>query len=187
MNRLYYLCWGTLILLSACTTSGGQTETTTENTLIINESAVARIDSTLQAYVNDSIVAGASALIYEKGKEVYFNAFGDSDRAAGTPMDRNTIVQIFSMTKPVTGVALMTLYEEGKFELDDPLSNYAPEFADMQVYAGEDANGELTFEPTVREITVRDLTRHTAGFINGPDNPKLAELITQADPMNRKA
>ncbi|HCX76495.1 MAG TPA: serine hydrolase, partial [Algoriphagus sp.] len=56
-------------------------------------------------------VAGISALVYEKGEEVYFNAFGYADREAGVPMDRNTIVKIYSMTKPVTGVALMSLYE----------------------------------------------------------------------------
>jgi CubicO group peptidase (beta-lactamase class C family) len=170
---------------SACTNSSSQNDPPQEQpSRVVNEAAVARIDSTLQSYIEDSTLAGVSALVYEKGEEVYFNAFGMANRENNIPMDRNTIVRIYSMTKPITGVALMTLYEEGAFDLDDPVAKYAPEFADMQVYAGEDANGELTFEPAVREITIRDLTRHTAGFINSPDNPKLAALITEADPMN---
>nr|WKN34281.1 serine hydrolase [Tunicatimonas sp. TK19036] len=185
MKHILLLSCGALLLFSSCTTSEGQTETATETTAIVNDAAKTRIDSTLQAYVTDSIVAGASALVYEDGKEVYYNAFGMADQAAGTPMDRNTIVQIFSMTKPITGVALMTLYEDGKFQLDDPLSKYAPEFADMQVYAGEDANGEMKLEPAHREITIRDITRHTAGFANSPDNPGVGPLMKEADPMNR--
>jgi len=195
MNRLYSFFSIRLILpllyllalavTSACTNSSSQNGSPDEqSTRVVDEAAVARIDSTLQSYIEDSTLAGVSALVYERGEEVYFNAFGMADRENAIPMDRNTIVRIYSMTKPITGVALMTLYEEGAFDLDDPVAKYAPEFADMQVYAGEDANGELTFEPAVREMTIRDLTRHTAGFINGADNPKLAALITEADPMN---
>ena len=71
-------------------------------------------------------LVGVSALIYQDGHEAYFGAFGQADREAGKPMTRDTLVQIFSMTKPITGVALMSLYEAGKFQLDDPLAKYAP-------------------------------------------------------------
>lgn len=142
-----------------------------------------RIDSTLKSFIDSNKTMGISALIVEKGKEVYFNAYGYADKEANTPMDRNTIVRIFSMTKPITGVALMTLYEKGLFKLDDPLSKYAPEFANMQVFRGVDANGNLILEPAKRPITVRDITRHTAGFAT-PDNPALAELIKKADTFN---
>jgi CubicO group peptidase (beta-lactamase class C family) len=101
--------------------------------------------------------------------------FGYADREAKIPMDRNTIVRIYSMTKPVTGVALMTLYEKGAFQLDDPLSKYAPEFADMKVYKGVDASGNLILEPAKRPITIRDITRHTAGFAIGTELPGLKE------------
>ena len=120
--------------------------------------------------MDDGSIVGASALIFEKDKEVYFNAFGYADRESKTPMDRNTIVRIYSMTKPVTGAALMTLYEKGAFQLDDPLSKYAPEFDNMKVYVGTDANGQMILEPAHRAITILDITRHTAGFItNNPD------------------
>ncbi|MGC6751843.1 serine hydrolase domain-containing protein, partial [Escherichia coli] len=78
---------------------------------------------------------GVSALVWIDGHEVYFGARGDADREAHRPMTRDTLFQIFSMTKPVTGVALMQLWEQGKFRIDDPLADYLPEFANVRVYA----------------------------------------------------
>ena len=118
--------------------------------------------------------------MYERGKEVYFGAFGLADRENNKPMTRDTIVQIFSMTKPVTGVALMQLYERGKFELDEPLAVYAPEFADVKVYAGLDASGQPKYEAPKRPITVRDILRHTAGF-HGDGSPEAVAAIYRAD------
>ncbi|RYZ46335.1 MAG: class A beta-lactamase-related serine hydrolase, partial [Chitinophagaceae bacterium] len=135
-------------------------------------------------FIDSNKTAGVSALIFEKGKEVYYNAFGFADREAQKPMDRNTLVRIFSMTKPVTGVALMTLYDKGLFQLDDPLSNYLPEFRDMQVYKGVDASGKMITGPAKRPITVRDITRHTAGFVSDNALPGLGELVKQVDAMN---
>src|SRR5680860_1593302 len=152
---------------------------------IITDSVKTRIDSTLQAFVDSGNIAGVSALIFEKDKEVYFNAFGHADREANKPMDRNTIVQIYSMTKPITGVALMTLYEEGKFDLDDPVSKYAPEFADMKVYTGEDASGKPILEDPKRPMTIRDLTRHTAGF-GGEGETGLGKIVAETDALNRE-
>jgi len=153
---------------------------------IINKSVKARIDATLKSFVDSGKIAGVSALVFEKNKEVYYNAFGYADREAKIPMDRNTIVRIYSMTKPVTGTALMMLYEKGAFQLDDPLSKYAPEFADMKVYKGVDASGNLILEPVKRPITIRDLTRHTAGFATSTDLPtELSELVSKTNAMNQ--
>ncbi len=150
---------------------------------VVNDVAKARIDSTLKAFVDAGKIAGASALIVEKGKEVYFNAFGNADREANKAFDRNTIVRIYSMTKPVTGTALMQLYEKGMFQLDDPLSKYLPEFADMKVFSGKDAKGNMILVPTKRPILVRDITRHTAGFA-GQGHEELGEMVRAADLMN---
>jgi CubicO group peptidase (beta-lactamase class C family) len=145
----------------------------------------AAIDSALKSLVDSKQIVGASALVYERGQEAYFGAFGLADRENNKPFARDTVVQIFSMTKPVTGVALMQLYERGKFELDAPLAVYAPEFAEMQVYAGTDANGQPKYEAPKRPITVRDILRHTAGF-NGDGAPEaVTALYRQADPRNR--
>jgi CubicO group peptidase (beta-lactamase class C family) len=131
----------------------------------------ARIDDALRALVQNGAIVGVSALVYERGREAYFGAFGFADRENRVPMARDTIVQIFSMTKPIVGVALMKLYERGKFQLDDPLANYLPEFADVRVYAGQDADGRPKFEAPKRPITVRDILRHTAGFAVADDSP----------------
>ena len=78
----------------------------------------------------------------------------------------------------------MKLYEKGAFQLDDPLSKYAPEFADMKVFKGVDGSGNIIHEPVKRPITIRDLTRHTAGFAAGTDIPGLRELVRKTNPMN---
>ena len=142
----------------------------------------ANIDAALKALVDDQRIIGVSALVYERGREAYFGAFGLADRENGKPMARDTIVQIFSMTKPVTGVALMMLYERGKFELDAPLSNYLPEFANVQVYAGQDANGQARYEAPKRPISVRDILRHTAGFATDGSPAPLGPLYKSVDP-----
>jgi CubicO group peptidase (beta-lactamase class C family) len=153
---------------------------------ILNDITKSRIDSTLKSLVDSGSVAGVSALIFEKDKEVYFNAFGYADREKKVSMDRSTIVRIFSMTKPVTGAALMKLYEEGKFQLDDPLSKYAPEFANLKVFAGFDPKGKMILEEPHRPVTIRDITRHTAGFVsNQPDTTTaLGKLVKHTDAMN---
>jgi CubicO group peptidase (beta-lactamase class C family) len=150
---------------------------------VVTAEVKSRIDATLKHFTDSGKTTGVSALIFEKGKEVYFNAFGYADREANVKMDRNTIVRIFSMTKPVTGVALMSLYEKGAFQLDDPLSKYAPEFANMKVFTGVDSSGNVLSEPAKRPITIRDITRHTAGFA-GMEIPALANLVRKADVMN---
>lgn len=180
MNKITYVALGLSILFTACSSQQSSEKQ------IIDEMAVSRLDSTLQSFVDTQSAAGVSALIYEDGEEVYFNAVGQADREAGVPMDRNTLVQIFSMTKPITGVALMTLYEEGAFELDDNLSEYAPEFADMTVYEGMDEDGNPILTEPNREITIRDLTRHTAGFANDTNAEYVGPLLAEAEPMNRE-
>lgn len=177
MTRIIYLLL-LAVVFAACQKSTEQTSGG-----VVNEKIKTKIDSTLQAMVDAGKIAGASALIVENDKEVYFNAFGKADSTK--PFDRNTIVRIFSMTKPVTGVALMQLYEKGLFQLDDPLSKYAPEFADMKVIDTVDAKGNMILKPLTRAITIRDLTRHTAGFANG-DHPILGKMVQEADLMNRE-
>ena len=142
----------------------------------------AAIDAALSGLIQSKSLVGVSALVYDNGHEAYFGAFGQSDREAGKPMTRDTLVQIFSMTKPITGVAFMSLFEKGKFKLDDPLTKYAPEFAKLRVYVGTDAQGTLVTEPLRRPVTLRDITRHTVGFYNGTDDTPLAARVHAVDP-----
>jgi CubicO group peptidase (beta-lactamase class C family) len=142
-----------------------------------------RIEKALSAMVDTGRTAGVSVLIWKDGGEAYFGSAGFADREAGRRMSRDTIAQIYSMTKPVTGVALMQLWEQGKFGLDDPLSRYLPDFASMQVYAGKDAAGSPVYRAAARPISVRDVMRHTAGFAYGPGNTPAHDAYVKADPL----
>ncbi len=126
----------------------------------------ARIDATLSGYVERGELVGVSALVYEDGEEAYFGAFGMADRTDGIPVARDSIVRIYSMTKPITGVTLMTFYDDGRFELDDPLADYLPEYADVRVWVSGDGD-EANFDAPARPITISDILRHTAGFGGG--------------------
>lgn len=140
----------------------------------------AHIDHVLRGIVEQGRAVGVSALVYERGQEAYAGAFGMADREAGRAMARDTLAQVYSMTKPVTGVVLMTLFEEGKFELDAPLSTYLPEYADVQVYAGEDADGTPRLVAPARPILVRDILRHTAGFASAQEDTPVARMYRDA-------
>jgi CubicO group peptidase (beta-lactamase class C family) len=137
----------------------------------------ARIDRALADMVASGRATGVEALVWKDGREIYFGATGLADREANRPFRRDTLVQIYSMTKPVTGTALMQLWEQGKFGLDDPLSRYLPQFATMLVQDGSE------WRPARRPVTIRDVLRHTAGFAYG-DGPSAAEkAFAAADPL----
>lgn len=144
-----------------------------------------QVDAALKSFTDSGKLVGVSALVTKDGKEVYYGAFGYADREAARPMARDTIVQIYSMTKPITGVALMTLWEAGKFKLDDPVAKYIPELANVKVYSGTDASGVPILVAPNRPMTIRDLARHTAGLTYcGNDNlPALKAQCTAVDPL----
>lgn len=144
----------------------------------------ARIDKALAQMVASGRGVGVSALVWKDGREVYFGSAGQADREASRPMARDTLVQIFSMTKPVTGVALMQLWEQGKFGLDDPLSDYLPEFAATKVFLGNDTAGKPILRAPKRPISIRDVLRHTAGFGYGPGVDVPGQAWAAADPLN---
>lgn len=144
----------------------------------------ARVDHALKEMVSSGRAAGTSALVWRDGKEVYFGTAGYADREAGKPFRRNTLVQIWSMTKPVTGVALMQLWEQGRFRLDDPLSDYLPDFAQTKVFAGIDGAGNPILRPPHRPVLIRDIMRHTAGFGEGATDSYPQKIFDAADPLN---
>jgi CubicO group peptidase (beta-lactamase class C family) len=125
----------------------------------------------MDRHVAEKQIPGAIGLIARRGKIAYQEAFGMADAEAGKPMRLDTIHRIYSMSKPITSVAVMMLYEEGKFQLSDPVAKYLPEFAKMQV--GIEEKDPQTGKPTLktapakRPITVRDLLRHTSGLTYG--------------------
>ncbi|MDQ1633224.1 MAG: hypothetical protein QOJ32_33, partial [Frankiaceae bacterium] len=95
-----------------------------------------RIDTHFARYVDDGRLSGYSALVARKGQVAHLSSYGQADIEAGRPVAADTLWRIYSMTKPVTSVAAMMLWEQGAFELTDPVSKFLPSFADMRVYDG---------------------------------------------------
>lgn len=127
-----------------------------------------RIGAVMKEHVAAGRVPGAIGLILRNGKVGYFESYGYQDIETKKPMPKDAIFRIYSMTKAVTGVAAMMLYEEGKFALNDPVSKYLPEFKDMRVAVDktDPATGKRVYYtvPAELPITVRDLLRHTSGI-----------------------
>jgi CubicO group peptidase (beta-lactamase class C family) len=124
---------------------------------------LARLNAKMHAYVDQGSTAGVITLIARHGKIIHFDVYGKSDIESGAPMQANSLFRMYSMTKPLTSTALLMLYEEGKFQLDDPLEKYFPEFKDLKVYVSGSGDS-MKLEPPLRKPTVRDIFRHTAGF-----------------------
>lgn len=133
---------------------------------------LARLDAAMQAEVDAGRKAGIVTLIARRGRVAHLKAYGMAERESGTPMRADSLFRLYSMTKPITSVALLMLYEEGKFQLSDPLEKYIPAFKDVQVLAGMDGE-RMRLEPPRRKPTIHDVFRHTAGFSYGfnPQTP----------------
>ncbi|HVY81814.1 MAG TPA: serine hydrolase domain-containing protein, partial [Steroidobacteraceae bacterium] len=129
-------------------------------------------------------LSGMVTLIARHGRLVYSDAYGLQDIASKKPMAPDTIFRIYSMTKPITGVAMMILYEEGKWLPDDPLSRHIPEFANLKVFAGLDAKGQPILETPAHPPTVGELMTHSAGFTYGifGDTP-VDKMVREANPL----
>jgi len=126
-----------------------------------------RLHSAMQQEVDQKQLAGIVTILARHGKVVEERTYGKKDIASGAPMTKDTIFRIYSMSKPVTGVAMMILYEEGKWHPSDPISKYIPEFAKLKVFKGVDQSGNPILEDPVHPPTMRELMTHTAGFTYG--------------------
>ena len=137
----------------------------------LSSDRLARIRAALQVYLDRQQIAGAVTLVARRGRVAHLETWGVLDLETKRPMREDTLFRIASMTKPITSVAVMMLYEEGRFQLRDPISKFIPEFKDPQVAVAtrpDDQLAEAAFKtvPAEREITIRDLLTHTAGLPN---------------------
>jgi CubicO group peptidase (beta-lactamase class C family) len=123
---------------------------------------LARLGAVLRGEIERGRVPGAVVLIARRGRVGFFDSFGQRDAASGTPMPKDAIFRIYSMTKPVTSVAAMMLWEEGRFLLGDPIAKYLPELSGLDVAVERGA--EIERVPVERAITIHDLLRHTSGL-----------------------
>ena len=150
------------------------------------EVGVGRLDRITQMFKADTDakrIPGAVIMIARNGKVVYHEAFGVQDPATGKPMQKDSIFRMYSMTKPITGVAVLMLMEEGKIRLTDPISKYLPALKSPKVMVESvDAQGRrvATTVPANREITIQDLLRHTSGITYGAGNSLAEQTMAKA-------
>ena len=147
----------------------GQFPTVTPEEVGLSSERLARVSEAFEGYADDGRIAGAVGLVARHGKLAWAKAWGMRDLAAGDPMEIDDIFRIFSMTKPITSVAVMMLWEEGHFRLDDRIGRYLPELGNMVVADLERSTSPdgIVTVPAERQITIRDLLRHTSGLSYG--------------------
>lgn len=134
-------------------------------TVGVSAERLGRIDKVIQQFVDEKKLNGATAIVVRDGKIVYHKAIGYSNAEKKTPLKKDDIFRIASMTKPIVSTAVMMLFEEGKFLLDDPISKYIPEFKNPQVLdVFNAADTTYTTKPAKREISIRDVLSHTSGI-----------------------
>jgi CubicO group peptidase (beta-lactamase class C family) len=122
-----------------------------------------RINDVTSGYINRSDLAGTVSLVMRRGEVVHFQCSGKMSLETGVPMQEDSIFRIYSMTKPITSVAIMILYERGYFQLDTPVSKFIPEFKHMEVFESGTVDDYKTVKPQ-REMTIGDLLKHTSGI-----------------------
>ena len=178
------------LALSACTTAVTDTAPVVVDTPPVIEAVdapapiqapaftpegVAALEATMAGYVTDGRLYGIHTRLVHKGEVISDFKTGLRGLESQAPIEDDTIYRIYSMTKPVTGVAMMMLYEDGRFELDDPVSKFVPEFEDLKVLGGVNEDGSAILVDLERQPTMRELMAHTSGFAYG---------LGGADPAN---
>src|SRR5207247_4705697 len=156
MRKTFALAFALAVVLAG-RTPAGQTPWAADR--------VARIDRALQQYIDDGRVGGIVALVQQDGKPVYDRAFGWRDKEAGRKMTTDTIFRIASQTKAITSAAILSLVEEGKIGINEPVSRHIPAYAHTTVAARNE--GEMKVVPAKRPVTRRDPPTHTAGLSYG--------------------
>jgi CubicO group peptidase (beta-lactamase class C family) len=141
----------------------------------IDTERLQRIPARMKEFIDRGAVSGAVVLVAHKGEVVLHEAVGLANREAKRPMQKDSIAQIMSMTKPVTGIAVMMLVEEGRLSLLDPVEKHLPEFKGQMLVDHIEPDGRVVLRKPARPINVRDLMTHTSGMISNPRAP-IADL-----------
>jgi CubicO group peptidase (beta-lactamase class C family) len=159
-----------LLLLTATAAGAADLTVAKPEQVGLSSERLGRITEMLRADVEKGRLPGAVALVARKGRVAYFEAVGFRDKAAGAPLRKDDIFRIYSMTKPFTSVAILMLRDDGKLDLNDPVSKYLPQLAKLPVgVEKKDDAGQVTLvrEPSRRDMTIQDLLRHTSGLTYG--------------------
>lgn len=144
-----------------------------------------RMDDYMATMIDQGRVAGVTTLLMRHGQIAAFKTQGKADLASGAALQPDSVFRIYSMTKPVVSAAMMMLLEEGHWTLDDPVTRFIPEFANLKVYAGTGPDGEMIVEDAVRPPSMREVMGHTAGFAYGLfDHHPVERAYTKAEVMH---
>ncbi len=174
------------VLLASCQSSAGPMPavqeaglaTTAPEAAGLSSERLERINKVVQGYVAEKKAVGFVTMIARRGNVAHFESFGLMDMKPGKATKPDAIFRIYSMSKPITSAAVMMLYEEGHFQLDDPVSKFIPEFKDMKVFVKKtEAGVELT--DAKRQITIRNLLTHTSGLAYGLDKDTEVDVMYQ--------
>ena len=154
-------------VLACATLLAADLPTATPESVGMSSSRLTRLDAALQAETATRKLPGIVVAVARRGKVVYQKAFGVANLDTREPMRTDAAFRLYSMTKPVASVGLLTLYEQGRFRLTDPLDRYLPQFAGVKVYKGADGSGKPILATPSRKPTIQDAFRHTLGLASG--------------------
>ncbi len=181
------------VIVAFATPAISEINVTRPESVGLSSERIKRIAGVMKQEVTNGSFPGAVMLIARNGKVAHFDAYGYLDGKKDKPMPKNAIFRVASMTKPIVTVAAMMMVEQGKFNLNDPISAYLPEFKDMKAEVPKkDADGNVSYEivPASRPITIQDLMRHTSGFTYGAFGARsanIAKAYNEADVMGINA
>jgi CubicO group peptidase (beta-lactamase class C family) len=166
---------------TAAWAAGHELPTAKPDSVGMSAERLAKLNAAMKSLVDQGRLAGTVTMVSRHGKVVEFDANGKRDIAANAAMQKDSIFRIYSMTKPITGVAMMMLFEEGKWQLNDPVSKFIPEFAGLKVY-GTDAMNNVVMKEQNHPVTMRELMSHSGGFTYGFfSNTPVDKLQREAD------
>jgi CubicO group peptidase (beta-lactamase class C family) len=168
------------LMLAPVAAWAGELPTAAPESVGMSSAKLKEVDAIMQKEVDDAKIAGGVVIIACRGKVVHFQAYGKADVEADKPMRTDTIVRIYSMSKAIVTAAALTLYDEGKLNLDAPVAQYVPEMKDVKVYTPD---GPV---PPTRPMTVRDLMRHTSGLVYGFGSGPIDDAYKQVQPLQSK-
>ncbi len=176
--------WRVFLLTAAAfgsmTLAAADLPTATPESVGMSAARLSRLDAVVQSDITAGRLPGVVVAVARRGKVVYQKAFGVANLATREPMRTDAVFRLYSMTKPIASVGLLTLYEQGKFRLTEPLDRYLPQFANMKVYKGVDTSGTPVLAAPSRKPTIQDAFRHTLGLASGLGQSPVDALYRQA-------
>ena len=177
-----------LLVLLTCAAGAADLPTAKPESVGMSTQRLGKLKSEMQALVDRNQLPGVVTMVAKDGKVVEFDVAGKRDVESGAPLQKDSIFRIYSMSKPITGVAMMLLFEEGKWQLNDPVSKHIPEFANLKVAKVNPQNGSVTQVAPDHPMTMRELMSHSGGLTYGVfGSTAVDKMYTDVNVLDRDA